>query len=593
MRRIRSRVMFLVGLGVVAPFVGLVILGSLAMNDLSRRLLDERSATTRALAAQLDHDLVDSLAALDAAARGIADARCGPLAANVPLPASVRRGSLVRTVFRVEDALPGSAWAGLSDRPEAEIARRTGRPQFVYVQAAEDRDRSVVALVAVRDATGRPCDLVAGILDTGGSAWSMRIRSCMSPEHPGKSVSVVDAEGHLLAGIEVAGLLAAEEVKARISAGTPGIDRVKRDDAPPEIVAVSPLRTAPWFVVIREGESDLMGGWGQRAGKTAVFAATALGVALLFAWGVARSVTLPIDRLRLAAGRIADGRLDEPVPDLGSDEIGELGRAFEAMRLALDESLRKIRRHGEETERKVEEATRELRKLYKELEARDHSRRQLLQKVIRAQEDERRRIARELHDEACQTLVALQIALDGALAVPFPPEAEPSLRRARDLAARTLEEVHRLMIDLRPSALDDLGLVAAIKSYATKTLEPLGVSVRHELEPLPDDLPGGLPTALFRATQEAINNVARHAKAENVLVQAGYEDGKIRIEVEDDGRGFDPGEFMDPSEQGRGLGILGMRERIEIFGGTVTVDSAPGRGTHVTLSVPVAASGAA
>jgi signal transduction histidine kinase len=585
--------MFLVGLGVVAPFVGLVILGALAMNDLSRRLLDERSAMAVGLAGQLEHDLVDSLAALDAAARGVADPRCVAAGSAIPIPGSVRRGSLVRTVFRVAGALPGSVWAGLAERPEAEVARRTGRPQFVCVQADAGRDPSVVAVLAVRDATGRPCDLVAGILDTAGSAWSARVRSCMSQEHPGKKASIIDTDGHVLAGVRAPGILDLAPVAARVVSREAGVDRVVRPDGVVERIAIAPLRTAPWFVVIREPESDLMGGWGRWAGRIAVLAATALALALLFAWGVARSVTLPIDRLRIAAGRIAEGRLEEPVPDLGSDEVGELGRAFEAMRVALDDSLRKIRRHGEETERKVEEATRELRKLYKELEARDHSRRQLLQKVIRAQEDERRRIARELHDEACQTLVALRIALDGALAAPFPAESEPAIRKARDLAARTLEEVHRLMIDLRPSALDDLGLVAAIKSYASKTLEPLGVAVRYELEPLPGDLPGGMPTALFRATQEAVNNVARHAMADNVLVQTGYEDGRIRIEVEDDGRGFEPDEIMDPSDQGRGLGILGMRERIEIFGGTVTVDSAPGRGTHVTLSVPVTASGAA
>jgi signal transduction histidine kinase len=585
--------MFLVGLGVVAPFVGLVILGSLAMHDLSGRLLDERSAMAVGLAGQLDHDLVDSLAALDVAARGVADSRCVAAGPAVPPPGTARRGSLVRTVFRVADALPGTVWADLAGRPESEIAKSTGRPQFVCVQPDANREPLVVAVLAVRDVTGRPCDLVAGILDTAGSAWSSRVRSCMSPDHPGKEVSVVDTDGHVLAGMPAPGVLGLDALAARFASREPGVDRIVRPDGAVERIAIAPLRTASWFVVIRESEADLMGGWGRWAGRIAVLAGTALGVALLFAWGVARSVTLPIDRLRLAAGRIADGRLDEPVPNLGSDEVGELGRAFEAMRVALDDSLRKVRRHGEETERKVEEATRELRTLYKELEARDHSRRQLLQKVIRAQEDERRRIARELHDEACQTLVALRIALDGALAAPFPPEAEPSLRKARDLAARTLDEVHRLMIDLRPSALDDLGLVAAIKSYATKTLEPLGVAVRHELEPLPEDLPPGMPTALFRAAQEAINNVSRHAKAENVLVQTGYEDGKIRIEVEDDGRGFDPGAIMDPSDQGRGLGILGMRERIEIFGGTVTVDSAPGRGTHVTLSVPVAASGAA
>jgi hypothetical protein len=166
MRLIRSRVMFLVGLGVIAPFAGLLILGSLAMSDLSRRLVDERSSMARGLGAQLDHDLIDALAALDGSARSVADPRCVPEGSSSAPTVSPRRGSLVRAIFRVADAMPETAWAGLSERPEAEVARRTGRPQFVYVRPDEQRDPSVVALIAVRDATGRPCDLVAGILDT-------------------------------------------------------------------------------------------------------------------------------------------------------------------------------------------------------------------------------------------------------------------------------------------------------------------------------------------------------------------------------------------------------------------------------------------
>jgi signal transduction histidine kinase len=296
-------------------------------------------------------------------------------------------------------------------------------------------------------------------------------------------------------------LAATRSVVERFATGEPGIERVEDAEGAVDILAIAPLRSAPWYVIFREPESDLMGGWGPWARRTAVLAATALGVGLLFAWGVARSVTLPLDRLRVTAGRIADGRLDEPVPDLGDDEVGELGRAFEAMRKALDDSLQRIRRHGQETEKKVEEATRALRKLYGELSARDQTRRQLLQKLIRAQEDERRRIARELHDEACQMLVALEISLDGVLADHVPPDAAAPLEKARYLAARTLDEVHRLMLDLRPSALDDLGLAAAIRSYANRALGQLDMQVRLEVESLPENLPAELQTAIFRATQ--------------------------------------------------------------------------------------------
>jgi signal transduction histidine kinase len=213
-------------------------------------------------------------------------------------------------------------------------------------------------------------------------------------------------------------------------------------------------------------------------------------------------------------------------------------------------------------------------------------RQQLLRKVITAQEDERKRLARELHDETTQTLTALGVRLDLALAAP-PEIRERELREAQALAARSLDELRRLMHDLRPSVLDDLGLVPALRWYAGRHFGARGINIRFEVGPLPARLPYEMETALFRATQEALTNVSRHAGAETVLVEIAADNGQLALDIEDDGQGFDPSSVVPRPGDMRGLGLLGMRERVELFGGTVTINSKPGHGTHVSIRVPL------
>jgi signal transduction histidine kinase len=209
--------------------------------------------------------------------------------------------------------------------------------------------------------------------------------------------------------------------------------------------------------------------------------------------------------------------------------------------------------------------------------------------VITAQEDERKRIARELHDESCQALSLLAIRIDGLRAAVREPEALASLESARTLAVRTLDEVHRLIFDLRPALLDDLGLPDAIRWLAARQLEPAGIAVRLEIEPLRARLPPEAETALFRAVQEALANVVRHASASSVLIQVAEAGGMLVIEIEDDGVGFDPAAVEEPGASGRGLGLMGIRERLELLQGQARIESTPGQGTRVVLRAPVAA----
>jgi signal transduction histidine kinase len=154
----------------------------------------------------------------------------------------------------------------------------------------------------------------------------------------------------------------------------------------------------------------------------------------------------------------------------------------------------------------------------------------------------------------------------------------------------TLEGVHRIILDLRPSVLDDLGLLSAIQWYADRALATRGISVRCEFGEM-RRLPPEMETALFRICQEAMSNVARHAQASAALVQVGLEWGQVVIEIEDDGKGFDP-DSVARREGRRSWGLMGIRERAEILGGTATIESAPGKGTHVEVRIPVPAAAA-
>jgi len=214
----------------------------------------------------------------------------------------------------------------------------------------------------------------------------------------------------------------------------------------------------------------------------------------------------------------------------------------------------------------------------------------LLHHIIAAQEEERKRIARELHDETSQALTALMVGLDTtglALAI-NPQEAAHRLGATKAIAEGMLENIHRLITDLRPSLLDDLGLVPAIAWYGEQRLRPLGIALRLEGNGLEQRLPPTMETALFRIVQEAITNVIRHAKASTVTVRLVLLDDYLTLQVADDGQGFDPEMLQSPDPQGKSLGLWGIRERVSILGGEFHVQTAPGQGTTVTVRVPLA-----
>lgn len=211
----------------------------------------------------------------------------------------------------------------------------------------------------------------------------------------------------------------------------------------------------------------------------------------------------------------------------------------------------------------------------------------LSHRLVAAQEEERRRVARELHDEVGQAISAVLVEL-GRLENRLPPEPRENrsvLAMARQMAERAVVQVRDMALLLRPSMLDDLGLVPALKWQAREVSRRTGVKVKVAAETVADDLPDDFRTCIYRIVQEAVNNAARHAHATSVRVEARQEDRQIRVSVQDDGGGFDPS--LD-----KGMGILGMEERVKKLGGVFRIDSEKGGGTVVSLLLPLAASAA-
>ena len=220
--------------------------------------------------------------------------------------------------------------------------------------------------------------------------------------------------------------------------------------------------------------------------------------------------------------------------------------------------------------------------LYAELEARDAVRRQLLGRLTTAHEEERRYLARELHDELGQSLTALKIDLAWIHErMGSDPEAELKVASMQGLLDSTVAAARRISSDLRPLMLDDLGLVAAcdwlVQSFRGRTGKPCIFEMRGDL-----DLADPHATAVFRVLQESLTNVARHAEASRVEVTLERARGKVTLLVKDDGRGL----TGDSSEKSSSYGIVGMRERAYVLGGTATIESVPGGGTAVRLELP-------
>jgi len=264
-----------------------------------------------------------------------------------------------------------------------------------------------------------------------------------------------------------------------------------------------------------------------------------------------------------------------------SDIVGAMNLVLPKRRTLTSRELATLSAIGHQIGLAAERA-----RLYEEVREKEALRGELLEKLISAHEDERRRIARELHDEAGQALTALILNLEVAEQSRRGLDAA-QLAKLKGIAEHTLTEVRRLIYDLRPSILDDFGLAAALRSYVKETIEPQGIEVAMNIAGLHDRLPSYVETAVFRIVQEALTNILKHAGANRAKVDVAQRDGRIEMTITDDGRGFNLNEVTTSREGG--MGLLGMRERAGLLGGTMTIHSTSGGGTRLEVAIPIGA----
>ncbi len=206
-----------------------------------------------------------------------------------------------------------------------------------------------------------------------------------------------------------------------------------------------------------------------------------------------------------------------------------------------------------------------------------------LRRIVEAQELERRRLARELHDETGQALSSILLGLKGLDEMVERSEAHEAVAAVRELVVATLHDVRRLAVELRPKVLDDFGLVPALERLTEMFSSQTGIRVRFESGLGDERLPTEVETALYRIVQEAMTNIVKHSRAHAISVALVRKPAAVAAVIEDDGEGFDPADVRDG-----GFGLVGMRERVGLLDGRLQIESTPGAGTTIVAEVPLA-----
>ena len=264
---------------------------------------------------------------------------------------------------------------------------------------------------------------------------------------------------------------------------------------------------------------------------------------------------------------VGAGYLVSPLPDRPRDEIGRIAAAFNDMVLRLEK-------------READNA-----RLSESLRLQNEQRGQLLNRLISAQEKERQRVARDIHDVLGQSLTGLALraqALKRVIDIQSGQTAEP-LEDIEALIRDTTENMYNMILDLRPSVLDDLGLIPALRSHAERVFQPAGIDFTIKVESPFERLPAEIETTIYRTFQEALNNILRHARATHAGIFLRHENGCFESEIRDNGVGFDLADVDLSGDTPRGLGILGMKERVAQIGGELTVITGEGNGTQIRI----------
>ena len=615
---LQRRIQLLTAVGLLLIFAFFWWAGQRAIDTSTRQSLDNQVAVASAVASSLDYRLNAALSLLAATAEELDLSRRGPadLQAAALRKAQSQLSTYGRRLFWL-DTDGNVLWTepfdvSLTARPFPDFpaARPALEENARYISnliqppAATSSQPYILLAVSV----SRPAGGIDSLLVEEVDADQLGLGDLLSRVAVKNGyIQVVDYEGMVLASSlswfrfykgdhthQFARLIDSQQPMVSDchqchagdgqTAGSSGSGNSGRTE---EILAFAPLSVAPWGVAVREPAGDVLAPANTLRMQLLLGGGVALAATWLITWLITRQIVEPIKALDKASAQFAAGRLDVPVPSGGIDEVARLTANLEQMRVRLEATLADHRRWNEALEEMVEERTRELTSLYEQFQGKEVMVKRLLGQVLTAQEEERTRLARELHDTIGQSLTAILMtttAVEASLPATLTSGRE-KLVTVRHIAAQTLQDLRNLIFDLRPEILDDLGLALAIRSQVKKCLEPAGVKVRLKAAGLKDQLPAEVETAVFRVVQEAITNIARHAQASEANISLVHKDGKLIVRVEDNGVGFDPALVMSNGQTGWGL--RGMEERITLLGGKFYIGSKSGAGTLLLAEVPL------
>lgn len=283
---------------------------------------------------------------------------------------------------------------------------------------------------------------------------------------------------------------------------------------------------------------------------------------------VTRFITKPINNLVTVATGISTGNLSLRATVTSQDEVGKLGRSFNEMTDKLITS------------------NKEVEMLLKELQDKDRLRDTLILKLLSAQEDERKRISRELHDETSQALTSLMVTMRVLANEAKDVEQQELLYASREMTANILREIRDLAVELRPPILDDMGLIPAIRKYTDKFNEKYGVSVMLFVPEENIVVESHIAVAFYRIVQESLANVVKHTAADRIDIHMGISDAHIHLAIHDNGHGIQPEDFAKARQHNR-IGIYGMKERAELLGGSFHINTMTVGGTELQVTIPL------
>lgn len=333
-----------------------------------------------------------------------------------------------------------------------------------------------------------------------------------------------------------------------------------------DVLAFAPLSVTSWGVVIRQPEEEALATAAQLRQRLIIVGIVVVAGTLGLVGVMVRDLVRPIRLLTSAAAKVAAGDFSVDIPIRRRDEIGQLSSAFRSM-------------------------TEKLAASRDELVVRNEELRTYGAYVVRVHEDERQRLARELHDGTIQELMLLCHRLDDVErdAAALSPEAIEGLREARNTAAEIVKDMRDFARSLRPPTLDDLGMVTSIRRLVRDLEERSEIRGRHKVIGEERRLSPDVELGMFRIAQEALRNIERHAEATRASITIAFGKDKVKLEVRDNGAGFVADRASGEPGGGTRLGLVSMRERAELLGGTLEVQSGPRNGTRVAASIPVPA----